>query len=154
MKTGLFSLILGVFLSGCGAEPMSSTMEGVGQPVKMYRKPHTKIVPECDVHAVMTIENDQIRVENKLIGSCEIAINPDPRIYNIIEAHTDLCGTTTFQAVAADIVMMTVDFEPASTWTSATLVDHQQRVCKDVVPAPFILEEAKGTKIHTLYSQY
>lgn len=112
--------------------------------LKMYSEPNARPNPNCDVHTEMTLWEKApeatvmtVSLRDSLDGACEIYVLPNPRTY-IMTREQDSCGSKVY----------------VDTMAGARLMDHRTRMCEDIVPALFVLEEtdAEG-KVRTLYSK-
>jgi hypothetical protein len=157
-----------LFLSstvGCAAESASATNEEAvsadsalsTQTFTLYGEPGEEPTPRCDVHTVLTLSAQQAGVvgspfaqgtmvlahlKDTVDGTCKLGIHAEPRSYRLFLDGNE-CGSVIYKA------NVTVDGESRE----ITVTDHRSRVCKDVVPAKMIVDEADaGGKVRTLYS--
>jgi len=149
------SLIIALTTVGCGTEQQSNLLENATPIVtvdegtfKLYDK--AGIVPEafCDVHVLVNLNNTATgglaTFENALAGVCEIAINPNPRTYELIEVD-GACGSRIFEGRLLHSAKNTAN--------SIIITDHRNRICKDIVPASIIIEKKYSeSNVQTLYS--
>jgi len=150
------SLIFALAVVACGTEPIQSNLtENETQKItvdegifKLYGT--TEVIPNklCDLHVLLTLKNTvsgSIAIlENALEGLCEIAVVPNQLTYVLNEV-PDTCGSRVFEGKLAGA---TKDIAP-----SIVIIDHRNRICKDLVPASIIVEQRySDNTVETLYS--
>lgn len=155
MSLSHFAFVGALFLSlsplvGCAAdtteETASSTAAITGEEFRLDED----VFPEpnsgtCDVYTKMTLDLSEgyVALEEKMEGECKIAVDPNPRTYHLQLTGTP-CGSRVYEA------HVTTNGEARD----LTLTDHRTRLCRDLVPARIIVDEANrdGSGFRTLYS--
>jgi hypothetical protein len=123
MKT--FVIVLGLLFG------IQSAFAAQPKIFKMYRKPHAKVDSFCDVYTKLELNvngnGGSARLSNHVAGVCEIAVQENPRSYNLVLGSTD-CGTKTYrQDDDAD--------------NAVEVTDNRGRLCENVIPALIVVKE-------------
>ena len=99
---------------------------------KLYDEPNPKVAPDCDLFTKITVTEQDGKatatIVNSLAGSCEIAVQPNERSFDV-EASED-CGSRIYTAKAGANVFRAQN--------------NASRVCEDIRPA--MVEANEGTK--------
>lgn len=131
-KARSFLVVIG--LVGCSAlaEPHA---------FKLYDEPHHKVDPNCDVYTQLVLDvtdgKGTAEFSEKLGGTCQLPVNPNPRTYQI-ELKGRPCGSKSYGLVDASE-------------NEVEILDHTTRLCKDVVEAKFVVSEKQGDKPWRVY---
>jgi hypothetical protein len=123
------------------AEPELATATKVLE-AKLYTEPQPYPAPNslCDEHVAAEVLRTasgklRLRLENRVVGGCRIAVRPDTRIYSIAESND--CGSKVYAGTRGA--------------GSVELMDNRTRLCKDLRPAQLELRETRNGKETLLY---
>lgn len=125
-----------------GGQPSQSFAESF----KLYREAGFVPDSECDVHTALDLDVAQLNgkvaiLEERVTGSCEIAVFANTRIYRLSREDAG-CGSTLYKGtVATSEGVNTIE-----------ILDHRNRRCRDLVPARVIVTETRNGSENTLYS--
>lgn len=106
---------------------------------KLYSEAHVEITPSCDFYTQLNLDSSALiaSMENKLAGTCELALLPDPRSYNL-SASTDGCGAVIYKGQNA--------------LRSIEITDNRTNTCEIPLPALVVVTEKTVAGAHTYYS--
>jgi len=107
---------------------------------KLYETPRASPNASCDVHTKLDLVElgQKANLRNVVSGTCEIAVPPNAREYELQLAGNN-CGTLTYTGTAGD-------------GSSIKVTDNRARICEDVVSAAIVVEETLNSETRTLYS--
>jgi hypothetical protein len=150
----LFTLSAGVLTTGCAVdadtdESTDATEDELRTTVqpgefKLYDEPNHEVNAFCDLFTNLSLVQGslaQAKLEDRVQGSCKIAVNPNPRSYRLRKVGTS-CGSTLYEGSRTTR-------EGRST---IKITDHRTRVCRDLPPAQVIVEESTPRGRQTLYA--
>lgn len=149
--------LLVIVVGGCAAETSASDAASnsisSSEALRLYKEPAAPF-GRCDLGTDLTISPisdarlerggavGEVSLRESVPSGCE-AVRPDPRSYELIYGG-DECGSAVY------VASMTVDGRSRS----FKLTDHRRRACRDLVPAPVVVEEETATgDIGLLYAR-
>lgn len=113
---------------------------------KLYSEIGVTPNPECDLYTALTLRSGANGLEallvNKLSGTCELALLPNARLYQLTAADSS-CGAKVYvgQRLAA-----------SGGFDQITITDNRTNTCEIPVPALFVVTEKSSFGSHHLYS--
>ena len=131
-------LLASIGLAGCAGTPADSddavaSEDALMEPAaatkvleaKLYRGPNATPSPYCDEHTAVTVLKTTrgkliLELENRVVGGCEMFVEPDKRTYPL-EQSEESCGSTIYKGAVGD--------------DSVSLQDNRTRLCEDLRPA-------------------
>ncbi len=111
---------------------------------KLYSKPNTTPHQGCDLYTELDLKAatySTASLEERVGGSCEIAVIPNARTYRLKLKDTD-CGTRIYSG----------SLTKAGKHSEITITDNRARVCRNVVLAQVIVEEKSNGQTVKKYS--
>lgn len=150
-KIGII-LATALALAACGTDSESQLLDDRTvtsvQPVtlKMYDERQPQINPECDLYTELQLINGYAgaiaKIENKLGGSCKIAVAPNAMTLNLVETEMG-CGSKAYEAIIP---------EGLNRITRVEVIDHRSRLCMDLVVNQVELRIHRGESVTNLYA--
>lgn len=142
MNTFILSSLIG-FLS----LPVIAAPSLRGGGFDLYSEPHY-VSSDCNLGTGLILDRGKYLgevavLEDFVKGTCKIAVRPNTR-YTKLTFVSSNCGSKIYQG----------SFMSAENFVVATIVDHRNRLCRDLVPAKIVvtLQPSDGP-VTTLYSQ-
>jgi hypothetical protein len=121
----------------CVSDGTTTTPSGI-RTVKLYDQPQAFAEPSCDRYTEMKLGKTHVTLTNRLAGTCELAIMPNERKFEVTKS-ADGCGTTIYKGKAGERTIV--------------VQDNTRRTCDDVRPARITVEVTEGATTQYLYSE-
>lgn len=112
----------------------------------LYAEPNYSPDANCDLHTQLTLDAGAVSgkfavVEEKVAGSCEIAVVANPRFYKL-----------TTRSIGCGSLVHAGEMATNDGLNRIEIIDHRGRLCRDAVPARIIVKETQAGATTVLYS--
>lgn len=114
-----------------------STAPASAATFRLYDKPNATPDGFCDKYFELKLSPTSATMTNKLAGSCEIFVPPNPRTYTL-SVKDDGCGSKVYTGKSGDRLI--------------TITDNRARLCENVIAALVVVTETTAGAARQFYS--